>query len=310
MLVVVAPGQGSQTPGMLIPWLELPAFRAVLEQASVAAGLDLIDLGCQGSADDIRHTDVAQPLIVAASLGSLATTELGLPLQQADLVAGHSVGEFTAAAAAGILSVESALRVVSVRGRAMAHAANSTATGMSAVLGGESSEVIAAIEAAGLVAANVNGANQIVAAGELVRLEDFAANPPAGVKVRPLQVAGAFHTHFMNSAEQAVADAVAHESLGTPSVRVVSNRDGGVLTDATEAARRLSLQVTSPVRWDLCMQTFADLGVTGLIELFPGGTLTGIAKRALPQVELLAIKTPSDLELVAEFTAKHSGLVA
>lgn len=295
---------------MLAPWLELPEFAAVVSTASEATGLDLADLGSNADADRIRSTDVAQPLIVAAGLGSLAASSLGLPLQRADAVAGHSVGEFTAAAAAGVLNVESALRVVAVRGRAMAHAAGMNATGMAAVLGGESADVIAAIEAAGLVAANVNGANQIVAAGELVLLEQFAEHAPAGTKVRPLQVAGAFHTHFMNSAEQSVADAVAKEELGTPLVRVVSNRDGGVLTDATEAARRLSLQVTSPVRWDLCMSTFADLGVTGLIELFPGGTLTGLAKRALPGVELLAIKSPADLALVAEFAAKHSGTVA
>ena len=295
---------------MLKAWLELPEFAAVVAKASEATGLDLADLGSNADADRIRSTDIAQPLIVAAGLGSLAASGLGLPLTTADAVAGHSVGEFTAAAAAGVLSLESALRVVAVRGRAMAHAAGSYPTGMAAVLGGESEEVFAAIEAAGLVAANVNGASQIVAAGELRLLEDFAANPPAGTKVRPLQVAGAFHTHFMSSAEQAVAEAVAKEELGTPSVRLVSNRDGGVLTDSTEAARRLSLQVTSPVRWDLCMTTFADLGATGLIELLPGGTLTGIAKRALPGVELLAIKSPEDLALVADFAARHSGTVA
>ena len=280
MLIVVAPGQGSQTPGMLAAWLELPEFASVVTQASEATGLDLADLGTNADADRIRSTDIAQPLIVAAGLGSLAASGLGLPLTTADAVAGHSVGEFTAAAAAGVLSVEAALRVVAVRGRAMAHAAGAYATGMAAVLGGETDAVVAAIEAAGLVAANVNGANQIVAAGELVLLEDFAANPPAGTKVRPLQVAGAFHTHFMSSAEQAVADAVAKEELGTPSVRLVSNRDGGVLTDSTDAARRLSLQVTSPVRWDLCMATFADLGATGIVALLPGGTLTGSAQRA------------------------------
>lgn len=310
MLVVVAPGQGAQTPGMFNEWLELPAFAEIVAQASAATKLDLRALGTTADADAIRNTAVAQPLIVAAGLGTLAASaNLGLPVSSAnvDLVAGHSVGEFTAAAAAGVLSVTDALRVVAVRGEAMAHAAGRVATGMSAVLGGEAADVIAAIEAAGLTPANVNGASQIVAAGELAKLEDFAANPPAGTKVRPLPVAGAFHTNFMASAQQAVADAVAAASLGAPSVRLISNRDGGVLTDATEIALRLSSQVTSPVRWDLCMTTFAELGVTGLVELFPGGTLTGIAKRALPGVELLPIKTPADLALLPDFARTHVG---
>lgn len=295
---------------MLAPWLELPAFRDVIVRASEAAGVDLVALGTDGTADDIKDTSVAQPLIVAASLGSLAASNLGLPLASADAVAGHSVGEFTAACAAGVLSLDDALKVVAVRGKAMAFAAGAKATGMAAVLGGEQAEVIAAIEAAGLVPANVNGASQIVAAGELALLEDFTANPPAGAKVRPLPVAGAFHTHFMSSAEQAVSEALAAVEANGPGTRLVSNRDGGVLTDPIEAVKRLSQQVTSPVRWDLCLETFASLGVTGIIELFPGGTLTGIAKRALPGVELLAIKSPADLDAVPAFTEAHLGKTA
>lgn len=310
MLIVVAPGQGSQTPGMLAPWLEHAAFGHIIDEASAACGLGLRAHGTESDADTIRDTAIAQPLIVAAALGSLACADaLGLPVTAADAVAGHSVGEFTAAVAAGVLSVSDGMRVVGVRGRAMSHAASSVATGMSAVLGGEPAEVIAAIEAAGLVPANVNSAGQIVAAGELVKLEEFAANPPAGTKVRALQVSGAFHTHFMASAQSAVADALANAHLGTPTVRMVSNQGGDVLTDATEIARRLSSQVTNPVRWDLCMEQFAALGATGLIELFPGGTLTGIAKRALPGVELLAVKMPEDLASIPEFVSRHAGVI-
>ena len=312
MLIVVAPGQGSQTPGMLTPWLEHAAFADTISVASEFAKLDLKSHGLESDADTIRDTAVAQPLIVAAGLGSLACLSdiLGSHLTNADVAAGHSVGEITTAAATGILSIEDAMTLVGIRARAMAIAAAAESTGMAAVLGGTREDVIETLTRHGLTAANENGANQIVAAGTLAQLAALSEEPPTGAKVRPLQVAGAFHTHFMASAKQAVADAAASMSISDPSITLVSNRGGDVVRSGQDFVDRLVAQVSSPVRWDLCMETFVAQGVTGIIELFPGGTLTAIAKRAIPGVELLAIKSPEDLEKVAAFTQSHAGRVS
>ena len=307
MLIIVAPGQGSQTPGMLTPWLENEAFADIIDQASAATGLDLRLHGTLSDADTIRDTAIAQPLIVAAGLGSLAAAAAttGFPITAADAVAGHSVGEITAAAATGVLSLKDALELVAVRGRAMADAAAVVQTGMAAVLGGERDEVVSTLAKQGLVAANENGAKQIVAAGTLEQLEALSAQPPAGARVRPLQVAGAFHTQFMASATDAVCQVSTGMTTQAPSVQLVSNRGGEIVVDGVDFVARLVSQVSSPVRWDLCMETFEQLGVTGLIELFPGGTLTGIAKRALLGVELLALTSPEDLQQLPDFVSRH-----
>lgn len=311
MLIVVAPGQGSQTPGMLTPWLELPAFAELIREAAAASGLNLVQLGTEADADTIRDTAVAQPLIVAAGLASAAAAAAaGCDLRHlADAVAGHSVGEFTASAMAGVLSTGEALKLVSIRGRAMAHAAGLTATGMAAVLGGDRDAVLAGLARHDVIAANENGANQIVAAGTLAQLEALAADPPAGTKVRPLQVAGAFHTQYMQSAQSAVREAVVGVAPAVAATPIISNQDAAALTDGEEITKRLVTQITSPVRWDLCMEKFRELGVTGIVELFPGGTLTGIAKRALPGVDLFPIKSPEDLAGLREFAIAHHGRV-
>ena len=308
MLIIVAPGQGSQTPGMLTPWLENEAFAAVIDKASTATNLNLRLHGTGSDADTIRDTAIAQPLIVAAGLGSLsaAAEVLGFPILHADAVAGHSVGEITAAAATGVLSLEDALSLVAVRGQAMATAAAQVQTGMAAVLGGEREDVISTLTRHGLIAANENGAKQIVAAGTLEQIEALNAEPPAGARVRPLPVAGAFHTQFMASATEAVCETSTALKSSNPSVQLISNRGGEIVTDGADFVARLVSQVSSPVRWDLCMETFNEIGVTGIVELFPGGTLTGIAKRALPGVELLAITSPADLDQLANFVATHA----
>jgi [acyl-carrier-protein] S-malonyltransferase len=294
---------------MLAPWLELPAFASVIDQMSAACGTDLRRHGVESDADTIRDTAIAQPLIVASGLATAAASaSLGLPLTASDFVAGHSVGEITAAALAGVLTLEGAAHLVATRGEQMAHAANSVSTTMAAVLGGERDEVVAELEARNIVPANQNGANQIVAAGTVQQIEELIANPPAGTKVRQLQVAGAFHTHFMASAQAAVAEVAATLAINTPVTTLISNQGGDIVTDGNDFVARLVSQVAAPVRWDLCMQTMVAGKVTGLIELFPGGTLTGIAKRAMPGVELLAIKSVDDLALVPDFVAKHQGV--
>ncbi|WP_449062290.1 ACP S-malonyltransferase [Planomonospora algeriensis] len=303
MLVIVAPGQGAQTPGFLTPWLEIPGLADRLSAWSEVVGLDLIACGTTADADAIRDTAVAQPLLVAAGLA--AAEALGVPLDPTagtagavapGLVAGHSVGELTAAVLAGVLTPEQALTLVRERGQAMAKAAAVTETGMVAVLGGVEDDVLAAIDKHGLTPANINGAGQIVAGGTLERLEEFQAEPPARARLRPLSVAGAFHTSHMAPAVDHLREVVASITPRDPSVALLSNADGAVVTDGGEFLGRLVDQVANPVRWDACMATMAERGVTAMVELLPGGTLTGLAKRALRDVATVALKTPDDLD--------------
>lgn len=296
VLVLVAPGQGAQTPGFLTPWLELPGAADRVAAWSDAIGLDLAHYGTQADADAIRDTAVAQPLLVAA--GILSAAALGDIAEIAPgAVAGHSVGEITAAAFAGVLDDTSALRLVRTRGLAMADAAAITRTGMSALLGGDPEVSVAHLEKLGLTPANINGAGQIVAAGTLEQLAALNEDKPEGVrKVVPLKVAGAFHTRHMAPAVATLAAAAAKLTPADPTVTYVSNKDGQAVATGAEVLQRLVGQVANPVRWDLCMETFKELGVTALVEVCPGGTLTGLAKRALPGVKTLALKTPDDLD--------------
>ncbi|MFG2022103.1 ACP S-malonyltransferase [Streptomyces sp. NPDC048825] len=303
MLVLVAPGQGAQTPGFLTPWLELPGAADRLGTWSDAIGLDLAHYGTQADADAIRDTAVAQPLLVAAGL--LSASALGEVAPSA--VAGHSVGEITAAAFAGVLDDTAALELVRKRGLAMAEAAAITETGMSALLGGDPETTIPHLEKLGLTPANVNGAGQIVAAGTMEELAALEADKPEGVRrVVALKVAGAFHTHHMAPAVASLEQAAAELAPADPKITYVSNKDGQAVATGTEVLSRLVGQVANPVRWDLCMETFKELGVTALVEVCPGGTLTGLAKRALPGVKTLALKTPDDLDAARELIAEHA----
>ncbi|MDI3408252.1 ACP S-malonyltransferase [Streptomyces cavernicola] len=303
MLVLVAPGQGAQTPGFLTPWLELDGAADRLAAWSDAIGLDLAHYGTQADADAIRDTAVAQPLLVAAGL--LSASALGEVAPGA--VAGHSVGEITAAALAGVLDDSAALQLVRKRGLAMADAAAITQTGMSALLGGEPDTVLPHLEKLGLTPANVNGAGQIVAAGTMEQLAALAEDKPEGTRrVVPLKVAGAFHTEHMGPAVAVLDEAAKELSPADPKVRYVSNKDGAAVDSGAEVIARLVGQVANPVRWDLCMETFKELGVTALVEICPGGTLTGLAKRALPGVKTLALKTPDDLDAARALIAEHS----
>ncbi|MGW0608452.1 ACP S-malonyltransferase [Streptomyces sp. NPDC002640] len=303
MLVLVAPGQGAQTPGFLTPWLELPGAADRIAAWSDAIGLDLAHFGTEADADAIRDTAVAQPLLVAAGL--LSASALGDVTPGA--VAGHSVGEITAAALAGVLEDSAALSLVRTRGLAMAEAAAVTETGMAALLGGDPDVTVPHLEKLGLTPANRNGAGQIVAAGTAEQIEALVADKPEGVRrVVPLKVAGAFHTHHMAPAVDKLAEAAEALDPADPRVAYVSNKDGARVSSGAEVLRRLVGQVANPVRWDLCMETFQELGVTALIEVCPGGTLTGIAKRALPGVKTLALKTPDDLDAARALIADHA----
>lgn len=307
MLIVVAPGQGSQTPGMLTEWLELEEFANVIELANIATGIDITASGTTADAETIKNTAVAQPLIVAAGIASYrAAIAAGVELSKAAAVAGHSVGEFTAAAISGVLSDADALAVVARRGQAMATASAIEATGMLAVIGGDREVAVAKLAQHNLIPANENGANQIVAAGRIVDIEALVAEAPTGLRLIQLQVAGAFHTQFMQSAQAEVAEALSKVTSQDSKIPLISNRDAAAISDGTEITSRLVSQITNPVRWDLCMEHFEKLGVTGIVELFPGGTLTGIAKRALKGVELFPLKSPAELDNLREFVSQHA----
>jgi len=301
MLAIIAPGQGSQTPGMLSPWLEDSKLRAMAQEISEAIGLDLIALGTTADADEIKDTANAQPLIVAAGL--LSSHALAADGRFA-FVAGHSVGEITAAALAEVLTPVDAMKLVRTRGVEMAKAAGITPAGMAAVLGGDRKVVLKAIADLGLVAANDNGGGQIVAAGDLDAIAQLA---PEGARVRPLAVAGAFHTAFMQPAVEPLRALAATMSPTPPTVGVLSNKDGAVINDGAEILARIVNQIANPVRWDLCMETLVSLGVTGVIEVAPAGTLVGLIKRAAPSIEQFALKSPDDLDAARAFVATHGG---
>ena len=309
MLLIAAPGQGAQTPGFLSPWLELPGFADRLAAWSDLAGCDLIRCGTTADADEIRDTAVAQPLLVAAAIAAaqdqLANGSARVN-RQSVAVAGHSVGELAAGVLAGVITPEDAMRLVRVRAHGMAAAAAAEPTGMTAVLGGNETAVLAAIEASGLTPANVNGAGQIVAAGTLAELAEFAENPPAGARLRPLSVAGAFHTRHMAPAVDDLTAAAQFVHTADPVRPLLSNRDGAVVRSGKDWLDRIINQVSTPVRWDMCMGTMSALGVTGLIELPPAGTLTGLARRALPGVQLVSLKTPGDLDAGRALLGEHA----
>lgn len=295
MIVVVCPGQGSQTPGFLEPWLRHPVFAERLREMSEQSATDLVSAGTVADADAIRDTAIAQPLIVAAGL--IALSALVADGRRAGIggIAGHSVGEITAAAGAGVLSSADALTLVGERGRAMKAAADLAPTGMSAVLGGDEAELLARLAELGLEPANFNGAGQIVAAGDLAALAALAAEPPARSRVIPLQVAGAFHTRHMVPAVEHLTRVAARLTPADATLPLWTNHDGSRVSDGPAVVDLLVGQVSSPVRWDLCMQAFSAAGVTGIIEVAPAGALVGLAKRALRGVPTVAIKTPDDL---------------
>ena len=302
MLALIAPGQGSQIPGMLTSWIGDPILRVQLTAWSSAIKLDLVHLGTTADADEIKNTANAQPLIVATSL----IASHALKLQNIGVTSGHSVGELAAAAISGAMSELDALTFVRARGVEMATAAAQSPAGMSAVLGGDRSEVLATIEKLGLVPANDNGGGQIVAAGDLRALATLNENPPAGARVRALAVAGAFHSEFMSPAVPQLRALAATMTTQGTKLAFISNKDGALISDGAEILARIVNQIANPVRWDLCMARLKSMGVTGVIELPPAGTLVGLIKRAVPEIETFALKSAADLLSAREFAGRHA----
>ena len=302
MLAIIAPGQGSQTPGMFNSWVTNPIFFELLSRWSMRIDLDLIRLGTTADAEEIKDTANAQPLIVAASL--LGAHALGI--KNFSFTSGHSVGELAAAAISGAISDEDALRLVRARGLEMAKAAALSPAGMSAVLGGDREIVLKKLKELELVAANDNGGGQIVAAGDLSALAALSENPPEGARVRALAVAGAFHNPFMSPAVEPLRTLAATISTAPTTISVISNKDGEVVTDGAEVLTRIVNQIANPVRWDLCMETMKKLGITGVIELPPAGTLVGLLKRGAPEIETFALKSADDVSAAKEFAGRHA----
>jgi len=287
---------------MLNSWIADPLLKELLISWSDAIGLDLVRLGTVADADEIKDTANAQPLIVATSL--LGAHALGI--KKFAVTSGHSVGELAAAALSGAISEADALRIVRARGIEMAKAASARSAGMSAILGGDRKEVLFAITIRKLVAANDNGAGQIVAAGDLKALAELAENPPTGVRVRALAVAGAFHTGYMQPAVEPLRALVSTIATHPVSIQVISNKDGRVIAGAFEVLDRIVDQIANPVRWDLCMETMKSIGITGVIELPPAGTLVGLLKRAASEIETFALKSADDLDAAREFAGRHA----
>ena len=302
MLAIIAPGQGAQTSGMLSTWAGDAQLEKLLRRWSDVIELDLLRLGISADAEEIKDTANAQPLIVATSL----IAAHALAVKNVAVVSGHSVGELSAAAISGAISPEDALTLVRARGVEMAKAAALHPTGMSAVLGGDRNEVVAAIKSLGLVAANENGAGQIVAAGDLTALATLAENPPPGARVRALAVAGAFHTSFMSPAGEPLRAISKGITAHNPHIPVIANKDGAVINDGADIVARIINQIAHPVRWDLCMDSLESMGITGVIELAPAGTLVGLLKRAHPHIESFALKSADDLSAAREFAGRHA----
>ncbi len=290
VLLLLSPGQGSQSSGMLMPWLALPGAEERLARWSELTGLDLRALGTTASDDEVRPTEVAQPLLTAAALLSGRAVLAG---RTPDVVCGHSIGELSAVALAGVLTDDQAVALAAGRGRLMAEAAALRPTGMAALLGVGAQEQD--WTAAGLELATVNVAGQVVLGGPVEALD--AWTPPKGVRVRRLDVAGAFHTSAMAPAADGFAALVAALGPRDADCDVIANADGAVLRDGRELLDRLVGQLTRPVRFDLCLA--AASSATEAVELAPGGVLKGLAKRALPELPVRALRTPDDLLVAA-----------
>jgi len=305
MICIAAPGQGSQAPGFLSAWLEIPIFKEQIEKASAVLGIDLIHYGTVADADAIKDTKIAQPLIVAAGIASYLTLKQSLgDALVVSATAGHSVGEVTAAYVSGIFDSNSALKFVQRRGNEMAEAAALTPSSMAAVVGGELDAVLSHLESVGLFAANYNGAGQVVAAGSKELIEALVASPPAGSRVIALQVAGAFHTSFMEPARPALTAFAKELIVQNPEISIWTNNDGQLVQSGQKYLELMVNQVSNPVRWDKTMESMQLAKVSVMVELLPAGALSGIAKRAMPNTVAIALKTPADLDKVAEAIGK------
>jgi [acyl-carrier-protein] S-malonyltransferase len=294
-VAVVFPGQGSQFPGMADPWTEHELGREVLDRASAALGRDVVE-GCRDEGA-LARTDFVQPALLACGVAAFRVLEAEgcIPVG----AAGHSLGEFAALVAAGVLELEDALQVVLVRGRAMAEAGSVHPGAMCALLGvgpeGAAELCELARGADVLVVANENSPQQVVLSGSVAaveRAEALAAE--RRIRAVRLKVAGAFHSPLMEPAVAPLAEALAAVALRAPRFPIAENVTGELTTDPEELRRLLVRQVVSPVRWSRCVQALAAAGADTFVEAGPGDVLTRLAKRIVPQARAVAVGTPAD----------------
>ena len=292
MYALLTPGQGSQFPRMLRPWLRDPHAVDLLRSWSRTADVDLVHLGTKAGTEEIARTENAQPLLVAQAL---LLRDL-LPLTTTRwIMAGHSVGELAAAAFAGALAPEDAVSLARARGMAMAQACSLAPTTMAAVIGGTPESIVSRLHEIGLTAANYNGAGQVVAAGLIENVNRLKQDPPKGTKVHQLSVAGAFHTSYMKPARaefERAADRIRFHDVTHP---LLSNLDGRLVTNGVEIRERLIAQLTVPVRWDLCLTTLGTFSPELVVAAPPGRVMTGLMTRRFPDLRTLCVQTPKDL---------------
>ncbi len=308
MLVFTFPGQGSQRSGMGRPWVEHPSWEVVAE-ASAIAERDLGHLLLDASMDELTGTANAQLATFVLSLVVLDAVErLGLAPAAC---AGHSLGEYTALVAAGAVSFDDGVRLVVARGDAMARAGEDAPGTMAALLGVSDEDAEAACQRAegDVWVANFNAPGQVVVAGtaDAVATATAIARDLGARKVLPIPVSGAFHTPLMAAARPALRKALGDVAFQTPEVPVVANVDARVHGGPDEWPGLLSAQLCSPVRWRQTLETLTGLGASTLVEVGPGGVLSGLTRRTVPELVALAVQKPDDLDSLIEALANPVG---
>lgn len=300
-LAILFPGQGSQYPGMADPWLEHKAGKKVIHRASKALGWDVVETSRDPEA--LKRTDIVQPAIFACELAAHAVLKAeGVTFHAA---AGHSLGEYAALVASGVMDLRKGLRALAVRASAMQRASEDNPGAMTALLGLSLEEAREVCDVAGrgdvLAVANENGSRQIVLSGSVAaieRAEELAKG--RGGRVVRLPVAGAFHSPLMDGAVQPVREAISRIDFHTPEFPIVPNASGKPTTQPLVLRDLLGRHVISPVRWEQSMRAMADMGIQSFVEAGPGDVLGKLARRAVPGSEVRSVGSPADARALAE----------
>lgn len=307
MLAIIAPGQGSQSQKMLESWLIDEDTKNFVNNISQTLNYDFTHYGIFAGQDEINQTQNTQPLLVLNSLISFDKLNLDPQKLKKVIFAGHSVGEIVSYCLSGIISKSEALEISILRGKAMSNNLDSqNQTGMAAIIGELDNHITNLIESFDLQIANKNSSQQTVVGGLLDNINNLIDSKPNGIRIIKLSVSAAFHTNFMNKASEIFQSGLEKFNFKDPLNQIISNFDGLELKNGDLAKQRLIGQLTSSVRWDLCQKKFVEMGVTGILELSPGGVLAGISKRENPNIETFAIKTPEDISGANEFIVKHA----
>lgn len=302
----IFPGQGSQDPGMGQDlYRASAAARRVFDQADQAVGFPLSQLCFNGPADELTRTINAQPALVAVSLAALAAAREAGVLAEPAYVAGHSLGEYTALAAAGALPAGQAVALARERGRLMQAAGDQCPGAMAAVIGMEAQPLARVCEATGVVMANMNCPGQIVISGQVEKITAATrlARKQGAKLVVGLQVSGAFHSPLMEPAVPGMRQAVTAQHIDDPAIPVVANTTATPLTGTREVKNELIRQLTSCVHWQASLEYMAAHGVDTFIEIGPGNVLSGLVDRTIPAATTITINTPAD---IAHLAADHT----